>query len=112
MSQLLLLSGGIVEPGVGHAGRVCAFVAYNPKPGISRMFKVSGSAAAPSVGELPARTTVDISYFKSVMHEELDPAVDDIQAQGGRAAITEPKSEWVTQVVRRHLEQHEGIRVP
>lgn len=112
VSQLMLLAGGIVEPGAGHPGRVSAFVAYNPKPGQSRMFKVSGSAAGPSVGELPARTTVDISYFTSVMHEELDPVVDEITSRGGHAALATPRAEWVCDVVRQHLVSAEGVNVP
>ncbi len=108
----MLLSGGIVEPGTGHPGRVSAFVAFNPRPGSSRMFKVSGSAAAPSVGELPARTTIDLSYFKAVMHEELDPVLDDISSKGGHAAIVSPRAEWVCNVVREHLAESEGISVP
>lgn len=115
----MLLSGGIVEPGsaapgggAANAGRVCAFVAYNPKPGQSRMFKVSGSPAGPSVGELPARTTVDISYFTSVMREELEPVVDEITARGGHVAIATPRAEWVCDVVRKHLSAAEGVNVP
>ncbi len=100
-----------MEPGAGHAGRVSAFVAYNPKPGESRVFKVSGSAAAPEVSELPARTTVDLTHFKTVLKEELEPALAEIQGLGGSAAITSPQADWVCGAVKRHIESLEDVKV-
>lgn len=42
-----MLAGGIVEPGAASA-----YVAYNPGPGQSRLFKVHGDTDAPVVSEL------------------------------------------------------------
>ncbi len=104
MSKLYMLAGGIVEPGAGRPGRVSAFVAYNPRPGASRLFQVSGSALAPEVTELPSATTIDLGQFRRELEAELRPLVDEISAMGGRAAIAEPKADWVAELVRRHLD--------
>lgn len=106
-----MLAGGIVEPGGGSAGRVSAFVAYNPKPGVSRLFKVQGPAAQPLVSELPSATTVDLSAFRHELEQELEPEVRAIGARGGAAAIAQPKAEWIADVVRRHLREAEGLVV-
>jgi hypothetical protein len=111
MSKLYMLAGGIVEPGAGRPGRVCAFIAYNPKPGKSRLFKVHGSATDPGVTELPSATTIDLGEFQNVLREELQPAVAEIVALGGNAAIAMPRAEWVSGVVRQHLKAAEGIEV-
>jgi hypothetical protein len=111
MSKLFMLAGGIVEPGAGRAGRVSAFVAYNPRPGVSRLFKLHGTAIQPEVSELPSATTVDLGQFRRELEQELAPAIDEIVAQGGTAAIAQPKADWVHDVVRRHLRQVEGVDV-
>jgi hypothetical protein len=111
MSKLFMLAGGIVEPGAGRAGRVSAFVAYNPRPGVSRLFKVHGPATDPKVSELPSATTVDLGHFKNELEAELRPALDEILAQGGAAAIADPRPDWVSDVVRRHLRDAEGVEV-
>lgn len=102
-----MLAGGIVEPGGGSAGRVSAFVAYNPRPGVSRLFKVHGAASEPMVSELPSATTLDLSAFR----HELEPELRAIGARGGAAAIAQPKADWIASVVRRHLVAVEGIEV-
>ena len=111
MSKLYVLAGGIVEPGAGRPGRVSAFVAYNPKPGTSRLFKVQGSAAKPEVNELPSATTVDLGQFRRTLQEELEPAVAEITSQGGAAAIAVPKSDWIFDIVRRHVKTTEGVDI-
>ena len=111
MSKLFVLAGGIVEPGAGRAGRVSAFVAYNPRAGVSRLFKVQGPTNAPSVSELPSATTIDLGQFRAELASELQPAIDEITAHGGTAAIAQPKAEWVSDVVRKHLQRVEGVDV-
>ncbi len=111
MSKLFMLAGGIVESGAGHPGKVSAFVAYNPKPGVSRLFKVHGSAASPMVSELPSATTVDLRQFKNTLQQELEPAVNEIGALGGTAGISSPRFDWIAAVVSRHLKTTEGIDV-
>jgi hypothetical protein len=111
MSKFFMLAGGIVEPGAGQPGRVSAFVAYNPRPGVSRLFRIVGSSAAPEVSELPSATTVDLGQFRRSLEEELQPAVDAITARGGTAAIASPKGDWVAELVRAHLRKIEGIEV-
>lgn len=106
-----MLAGGIVEPGGGSAGRVSAFVAYNPRPAVSRLFKVHGAAAEPMVSELPSATTIDLSAFRHELEQELEPELRAIGARGGAAAIAQPKADWIANVVRRHLAAVEGIEV-
>jgi len=106
-----MLAGGIVEAAAGRGGSVSAFVAYNPKPGVSRLFKVRGSTAKPDVSELPSATTVDLGQFRRTLQEELEPALAEIRAQGGSAGIAAPKPEWIADVVRRHLKASEGLDV-
>ncbi len=106
-----MLAGGIVEPGVGNPGQVSAFVAYNPRPGVSRLFKILGPTNGPSVRELPSATTVDLHAFRLELEDELAPALAHISAQGGAAAIAEPKASFVADIVRRHLKTSEGIDV-
>ncbi len=104
-----MLAGGIVEPGGGRAGAVSAYVAYNPGPGQSRLFKLHGDTDAPAVIELEAATTVDLGRFKQELEQDLQPELDAIRARGGAAAIATPKAAWVTDVVRRHLHDAWGI---
>jgi len=109
MSKLYMLAGGIVEPGGGRTGRVSAFVAFNPRPGVSRLFKVHGSAAAPGVSELPSATTVDLSAFRHELEQELAPELEAIASHGGAAAIAQPKADWIANIVRTHLKEAEGV---
>jgi hypothetical protein len=111
MAKLLLLAGGIVDPGAGQSGAVSAYVAYNAAPGQSRLFKVAGPATSPSVSELPAATTVDLGGFQRELEAELKPALDAILARGGAGGIAVPRSAWVTDFVRRYLRDSESIEV-
>ncbi len=103
MAKLFVLASGIVEPGAGQAGELSAFVAYNPRPGVSRLFKVAGPVPGPVVTELPSATTVDLGAFRRELEEELSPAVARIKARGGAAAIATPAADWVTEIVRKHI---------
>jgi hypothetical protein len=104
MGKFYMLAGGMVEPGEGNPGAVSAIVAYNPSPSVSRLFKVDGPASEPRVSELPSATTVDLGRFRSEVHEELKPVVDRIASQGGSAAITSPKADWVNAIVQKHID--------
>jgi len=111
MSKLRVLAGGIVEGGAGQIGAVSAYVAFRGPMGQSRLFKVQGRTDAPRVCELDAATTVDLGRFRREVEEDLLPEVVAITSQGGTTAIAEPKSEWVAGVVKRHLNQAEGIDI-
>jgi hypothetical protein len=111
MSKLRMLAGGIVEPGVGLIGSVSAYVAFRGRLGRSRLFKVQGPTNQPRITELDSATTVDLGRFRREVLEDLRPAVDDITARGGTAAIAEPKADWVADVVRHHLRKAEGAEV-
>ena len=111
MSKFFVLAGGIVEPNAGQPGRVSAFVAYNPRPGVSRLFKIEGSPAVPEVSELPSATTVDLGQFRRTNEQELKPALEAITGRGGTAAIASPRADWVADLVRAHLRKVEGIEV-
>lgn len=99
-----MLAGGMVEPGAGNPGAVSAIVAYNPSPSVSRLFKVDGPADEPRVSELPTATTVDLGRFRAEVQGELKPVVDKIASEGGTAAITSPKADWVNAIVQKHLD--------
>jgi hypothetical protein len=104
MGKFYMLAGGIVEPGTGNPGAVSAIVAYNPSPSVSRLFKVEGPTDEPRCSVLPAATTVDLGRFRSEVHDELKPVLEQISAQGGTAAITSPKADWVNAIVQKHLD--------
>ena len=106
-----MLVGGIVEAGAGRPGAVSAYVAYNPGPGQSRLFKVLGATDAPGVSELAAATTVNLAHFKDELAEDLAPALNEIAAHGGAPAITTPRPTWVAEVVRKFLREAEGLEV-
>lgn len=98
-----MLAGGIVDGGAGKPGAVSAYVAFNPEPGISRLFKVSGPTSAPVVEELGSATTIDLGRFRRDLEEELAPTVQAIREAGGQAGIADPKPEWIASIVERHL---------
>jgi hypothetical protein len=104
MGKFYMLAGGLVEPGSGNPGAVSAFVAYNPSPSISRLFKVEGPTDEPRVVELAPATTVDLGRFRAQVHEELDPVVREITTLGGAAAITSPQADWVNTIVQKHID--------
>lgn len=107
MGTLLMLAGGIVEPGAGRPGSVSAYVVLSAGRQ-SRIFKVRGPADRPVVTELGAETTVDLGRFQDELRGDLKPALDEVHAQGGAAAITLPKKEWVCGLVATHLRAAEG----
>lgn len=106
-----MLAGGIVEAGAGCSGAVSAYVAFNPAPGISRLFEVRGDVDAPRVVELTAATTVDLGWFRRELEADLEPRRAAIEAAGGAASIATPKASWVADLVRTHLRESEGVSV-
>ncbi len=100
-----------MEPGAGASGAVVAYVAVSGGPRGSRMFRVDGPANAPNVHELGAATTVDLSRFDREAAEELQPAIDEIQALGGMAAIAKPRAEWICDEVKAFLKAKEGLSI-
>jgi len=104
MAKLLVLASGIVEPAAGQPGELSAFVAYNPRPGVSRLFKVSGPVGGPVVTELPPATTVDLGAFRLELEDQLRPALARIIEKGGSGSITTPEAAWVTAFVERFIE--------
>ena len=104
MGKFYMLAGGIVEPGAGNPGAVSAFVAYNPSPSESRLFKVEGPTDGPRVVELPSATTVDLGRFKQEVERELTPVREKIVESGGVSAIASPKADWVNEIVQQHLD--------
>jgi hypothetical protein len=110
MARLMLMAGGIIEPGGGRPGSVSAYVVLSAPQG-SRIFKVRGATDAPIVDELPAATTVDLGRVQNDVAAELQPSLDEIRAQGGAGAITKPKAAWVCGVVQAYLRDREGLVV-
>jgi hypothetical protein len=110
MGKLLVLAGGIVEPGKGREATVSAYVAFSAGRQ-SRLFRVNGPATAAKVTELEAATTVDPRRFQRELEEDLAPALQALRVQGEPVHITRPKDAWVTGLVRDHLKASEGIDV-
>jgi hypothetical protein len=104
-----MLVGGIVEPGAGAPGALLAFVSVHFGPGGSRLFRVGGSPAEPEIREIPPATTIDLSRCRAELESELAPAVEAIEARGGRAAIAQPSADWVCTQVRAFLLRTEGV---
>jgi hypothetical protein len=100
-----------VEPGVGASGAVVAYVAVSGGPRGSRLFRVDGPASQPVVRELPPATTIDIGRFDLDAREELEPALQSIEALGGKGAVSRPAPAWVCSHVRAHLKASEGLDV-
>jgi hypothetical protein len=110
MARLMMLAGGIVEPGGGRAGAVSAYVVLSASRG-SRIFKVQGPTDGATVSELPGATTIDLGRFQTELSDDLAPELEEIRSRGGAASITTPRKDWVCNVVREHLKAAEGIEV-
>jgi hypothetical protein len=110
-SKLLMVAGGIVEPGGGQPGAVSAYVVLSAGRTSTRIFKVRGPTNQVEIRELPAAITVDLGRFQSELHEDLEPVVREIQARGGTAGVSSPAAAWVCGVVSAHLKQTEGLDV-
>jgi hypothetical protein len=110
MSKLMMLAGGIAEPGGGKPGSVSAYVVYSAGHA-SRLFKVKGPSTAPAVSELAAATTIDLKRFQTELAADLAPALDELRKAGGPGAVAAPSDAWVCGVVRAHLKSTEGLEV-
>ncbi|HKQ68567.1 MAG TPA: hypothetical protein VJT73_04475 [Polyangiaceae bacterium] len=107
-SRLLMVAGGIVEPGGGKHGAVSAYVVHSAGPTSTRIFKVRGPIDQIEVREMPSAITVDLGRFQLELHNDLEPVVRDIQARGGQAGISTPAPAWVCGLVSAHLKRTEG----
>jgi len=110
-SKLLMIAGGIVEPGAGRSGTISAYVVLSAGRAATRIFKVRGPANGATIEELPAATTIDLGRFQTELHDDLEPTIREIQARGGTAGVSTPAAAWVCGLVRTYLKQHEGIEV-
>jgi hypothetical protein len=111
MGKLLVLASGVVKsPAAGAPRAVSAYLVLSAGAK-SRVFRVRGAAGAPAVEELPAATTLDVKRFQSELQADLQPALDELRAQGHPAHIELSRAEWVAAVVRKHLKATEGLDV-
>ena len=108
--KLLVLASGVVNVPKGKARAVSAYVVLSAGPQ-SRVFRVHGSADAPAIDELPSATTLDVKHFQVEIQDDLQPALDELRAEGHPAHIEPSKPEWVTAFVRKHLKATEGVDV-
>jgi hypothetical protein len=108
--KLLVLAGGVVNVPKGGARAVSAYVVLSAGAQ-SRVFRVRGAADAPTVDELPSATTLDIKHFQIELQDELQPALDELRAEGHPAHIEASRPEWVTAFVRKHLKDTENVDV-
>lgn len=110
VGKLLVLAGGVVNAPKGGARAVSAYVVLSAGPQ-SRVFRVHGPAAAPAVDELPSATTLDIKHFQIELQDDLQPALDELRAEGHPAHIEPSRPAWVTAFVRKHLKDTENVDV-
>lgn len=93
--KLRMLAGGIVEPGGGAPGAVCAYVVLSAGHA-SRIFVVRGKSDAPVVSELAAATTIDLQRFKRDVEEEL-------RKGGANVVVAPPDPDKICQAVEAHI---------
>ena len=110
MAKLLVMASGVVKVPKGGVKAVSAYVALSAGAK-SRIFRVRGTAEAPSVEELPPATTLDMKRFQGTLNEDLQPAVDELRAQGHAAHVELSRPEWLAAIVRKHLKDSEGLDV-
>jgi hypothetical protein len=77
----------------------------------SRVFRVRGPGDAPNIEELPSATTIDLKRFQTELQADLQPALDELRAEGHPAHVELSRPEWVAAVVRKHLKEKEGLDV-
>ena len=110
VAKLLVLASGVVKVPKGGPKAVSAYVVLSAGPK-SRVFRVRGAADAPAVEELEPATTLDIKHFQTELQTDLQPALDELRAQGHPAHIELSRPEWVTAFVRKHLKANENLDV-
>lgn len=110
MGKLLVLASGVVKVPKGGVKAVSAYVALSAGAH-SRIFRVRGSAEAPSVEELPSATTLDMKRFQGTLQEDLQPTVDELRKDGLAAHVELSRPEWLAAIVRKHLKDTEGVDV-
>jgi hypothetical protein len=110
VGKLLVLAGGVVNVPKGVARAVSAYVVLSAGPQ-SRVFRVRGAADAPTVDELSSATTLDVKHFQVELQEDLQPALDEVRAEGHPAHVEPARPEWVTAFVRKHLRDTENVDV-
>jgi hypothetical protein len=111
MAKLMMMAGGIVEPGGGRPGVVSAYVALSSRGEATRLFKVKGPANNVTIRELPGATTVDLGRFQMELSRDLEPSLNELRLRGAAAGLSTPSSAWVCGLVKAHLKQTEGIEV-
>ncbi|HEY1692919.1 MAG TPA: hypothetical protein VGG39_12200 [Polyangiaceae bacterium] len=110
MAKLLVLAAGVVKVPKGGIRAVSAYVVLSAGAQ-SRVFRVRGTADVPVIEELPPATTLDVKHFQGTLQEDLQPAVDQLRAEGHPAHVELARPEWLAGHVRKHLKDHEGLDV-
>jgi hypothetical protein len=95
-----MLAGGVVQPGGGAPGAVCAYVVLSAGHA-SRIFVVRGNSDAPEVAELPAATTIDLKRFERDVHEEL-------RRGGANVVVASPDPDKICQIVEASIAKEAG----
>jgi hypothetical protein len=111
MAKLMMMAGGIVEPGGGKPGVLSAYVALSTRGEATRIFKVKGPANNVTIKELPGATTVDLGRFQMDLSKDLEPSLTELRLRGATAGLSTPSPAWVCGLVKAHLKQTEGIEV-
>jgi hypothetical protein len=108
--KLLVLASGVVKVPKGGPRALSAYVVLSAGAK-SRVFRVRGPADAPAIEELPAATTLDVKRFQSELQNDLQPALDEVRAEGHPAHIELSRPEPVIAHVRKHLKATEDLDV-
>ena len=107
MSRLVMLAGGIVEPGRGEEGVASAYVVLSAGPN-SRIFKVHGPTNALKVVELAGATTLDLQRFQRELEADLMPLLLSARAVGGAAALATPAEAFICAAVEFYLKAQDN----
>lgn len=101
--RLMVLASAGVDA-VGDSPFVTGYVVLSAK-GASRIFKVKGPAASPSVVELPSATTIDLGRFQRELSSEVEPLLEAKRAVDAPASLSTPAESTLIEAVTRHLEK-------
>jgi hypothetical protein len=111
VSKLLVLASGVVKAPQGGGVRGLSAYLVLSAGAKSRVFRVRGTPDAPVIEELPAATTLDVKRFQTDLQQDLQPVLDELRAQGHPVHVELSRHEWVAAIVRKHIEETEGVRV-
>ena len=93
-----MLAGAVATGTDPSTARVSAYVVLS-EGAKSRVFKLTGTKAAPELEELQAATTIDLKRFRDAVQKDLE----------GSGTVTPADANWACEVVRVHVRADLGV---